>query len=250
MVQKNQCLVVFTSKSAKEASKGISYEWRYLVENQYGNSNGGMKASSCPNHAQSPSMNTTSRSLVLVNYFRDLPNETQSCKDNFVPLFDMVNTCYQAARKCWANCIVVDFYKRSDGGGAPEAVDVANGHLVCGRGNVASCKANMTFGSSCQLPKAELAPNRETTLASSFSIQNCKPCRHGHSRKVLPPKTRESNFRAHSLSVSVSKQQVNSSAVASESSTHANSSSDMSGQIGSPKARKEEASTSVQTNTF
>jgi len=34
MVQKNQRLVVFTSKAAKEASEGIAYEWRYLVENQ------------------------------------------------------------------------------------------------------------------------------------------------------------------------------------------------------------------------
>lgn len=34
MVQRNQRLVVFTSKSAKEPSEGIAYEWRYLVENQ------------------------------------------------------------------------------------------------------------------------------------------------------------------------------------------------------------------------
>lgn len=34
MIQKNQRLVVFTSKAAKEASEGIAYEWRYLVENQ------------------------------------------------------------------------------------------------------------------------------------------------------------------------------------------------------------------------
>lgn len=34
MVQKNQRLVVFTSKSSKEASEGIAYEWNYVVENQ------------------------------------------------------------------------------------------------------------------------------------------------------------------------------------------------------------------------
>lgn len=34
MVQQNQRLVVFTSVSSKEASEGIAYEWRYVVENQ------------------------------------------------------------------------------------------------------------------------------------------------------------------------------------------------------------------------
>ena len=34
MVAKNERLVVFTSKSYKEASEGIAYEWKYIVENQ------------------------------------------------------------------------------------------------------------------------------------------------------------------------------------------------------------------------
>lgn len=34
MVQKNQRLIVFTSKSSKEASEGLAYEWNYVVENQ------------------------------------------------------------------------------------------------------------------------------------------------------------------------------------------------------------------------
>lgn len=34
MIHENQRLVVFTSKSAKEASEGIAYQWRYVVENQ------------------------------------------------------------------------------------------------------------------------------------------------------------------------------------------------------------------------
>lgn len=34
MITKNQRLIVFTSKRAKEASEGIAYVWNYVVENQ------------------------------------------------------------------------------------------------------------------------------------------------------------------------------------------------------------------------
>ncbi|KAL2509369.1 PLC-like phosphodiesterases superfamily protein [Forsythia ovata] len=34
MVQKNQRLVVFTSKASKESFERIAYQWRYMVENQ------------------------------------------------------------------------------------------------------------------------------------------------------------------------------------------------------------------------
>lgn len=34
MIDKNQRLVVFTSQSAKEASEGVAYLWRYVVESQ------------------------------------------------------------------------------------------------------------------------------------------------------------------------------------------------------------------------
>lgn len=34
MAKNNQRLVVFTSKSSKEASEGIAFEWNYVVENQ------------------------------------------------------------------------------------------------------------------------------------------------------------------------------------------------------------------------
>ncbi|KAI3947728.1 hypothetical protein MKX01_034393 [Papaver californicum] len=168
MVQKNQRLVVFTSKSAKEASEGIAYEWRYVVENQYGN--GGLQAGSCPNRAESSPMNSKTQSLVLVNYFPDNPDLVEACKHNSVPLVSMLNTCREAAGKREPNFIAVDFYKRSDGGGASEAVDVANGAL-CGCSSISYCRANATFG-TCDIPaKAaetpELSPSRKSGNASS-----------------------------------------------------------------------------------
>ncbi|KAE8719346.1 PI-PLC X domain-containing protein [Hibiscus syriacus] len=144
MVRKNQRLVVFTSKSAKEASEGIAYQWRYMVENQYGDQ--GMKTGSCLNREESPAMNAKSRSLILVNYFPDRPDITKACKHNSAPLISMTETCYAAAGNRWANFIAVDFYKGSDGGGAPEAIDMVNGHLVCGCADISDCKANETFG--------------------------------------------------------------------------------------------------------
>ncbi|XP_024979086.1 PI-PLC X domain-containing protein At5g67130-like [Cynara cardunculus var. scolymus] len=166
MIQQNQRLVVFTSKSSKEASEGIAYTWRYLVENQYGSD--GMRSGSCPNRAESAAMNTKSRSLVLMNHFPDTPDYVDVCRHNSAPLISMMNTCHDAAGKRWPNFIAVDFYKRSDGGGAPAAVDLANGELVCGCNNIDLCKPKMTFG-DCNQPEASPAPAPDTIASDSAS---------------------------------------------------------------------------------
>lgn len=70
-----------------------------------------MAAGSCPNRAESPAMNVTSRSLVLMNYFPDNPDVATACKHNSAPLAAMMNTCYEAAGRRWPNFIAVDFYK-------------------------------------------------------------------------------------------------------------------------------------------
>nr|XP_043621393.1 PI-PLC X domain-containing protein At5g67130-like [Erigeron canadensis] len=168
MVQQNLRLVVFTSKSSKEATEGIAYEWKYLVENQYGTN--GMKNGSCPNRAESAAMNMTSRSLVLMNYFPDTPDFIQACKDNSSPLISMVKTCHDLSGKRWPNFIAVDFYKRSDGGGAPAAVDMANGQLVCGCNTVSVCRPKMTFG-ECNLPEASDTPAPAAAIKSSAGMR-------------------------------------------------------------------------------
>ncbi|XP_065025128.1 PI-PLC X domain-containing protein At5g67130 [Musa acuminata AAA Group] len=128
MITQNQRLVVFTSEKTKEASEGIAYQWRYVVENQYGD--GGMEDGSCPNRAESLPMHTTSRSLVLMNYFPSIPYFFTACKHNSGPLESMLNTCYSASANRWANFIAVDYYRRSDGGGASQVTDLANDRML------------------------------------------------------------------------------------------------------------------------
>ncbi|GMI66218.1 PHOSPHOLIPASE C-LIKE 1 [Hibiscus trionum] len=144
MVASNQRLLVFTSIKSKEASEGIAYQWNYMVENQYGD--GGMKAGSCPNRAESSSLADKTKSLVLVNYFRSDPVKLETCKDNSGGLINMLQTCHAAAGNRWANFVAVDYYKRSEGGGSFQAVDTLNGKLLCGCNNVHACMPGSTAG--------------------------------------------------------------------------------------------------------
>ncbi|CAI0553208.1 unnamed protein product [Linum tenue] len=139
MVKNDQRLLVFTSISSKESSEGIAYQWNYMVENQYGD--GGMKSGSCPNRAESSGMNDTTKSLVLMNYFRSTPMKELACGDNSGGVMDMISTCEAAAGNRWANFVAVDYYKRSEGGGVFEAMDTLNGKLLCGCNDVHGCVA-------------------------------------------------------------------------------------------------------------
>ncbi|KAL8471814.1 hypothetical protein ACS0TY_029156 [Phlomoides rotata] len=140
MVSNNQRLLVFTSEKSKESSEGIAYQWNYMVENQYGDD--GMKEGNCVNRGESSALNDTSKSLVLVNYFRSVPIKAVACVENSDGLYDMLETCHGAAANRWANFVAVDFYKRSKGGGSFEATDLLNGELLCGSKDVHLCHAN------------------------------------------------------------------------------------------------------------
>ncbi|GJW64976.1 PI-PLC X domain-containing protein [Tanacetum coccineum] len=140
MVSNNQRLLVFGSVKSKEQSEGIAYQWNYMVENQYGD--GGMKAGECPNRGESSPLNDTSKSLVLVNYFRTIPLKVLACGQNSGGLLNMTKTCYSESGNRWANFLAVDFYKRSEGGGTFQAVDLLNGEHLCGCNDVHSCVEN------------------------------------------------------------------------------------------------------------
>ncbi|RYR32959.1 hypothetical protein Ahy_A10g047482 isoform B [Arachis hypogaea] len=109
---------------------------------------GGRKTGSCPNRAESSNLDDKSKSLVLVNYFRSVLLKPVTCSDNSASLIDMLQTCHGAAGNRWANFVAVDYYKKSEGGGAFQAVDMLNGKLLCGCDNVDSCVAG-TSSQAC-----------------------------------------------------------------------------------------------------
>ncbi|KAF0921785.1 hypothetical protein E2562_020080 [Oryza meyeriana var. granulata] len=137
MVVSNQRLLVFTSIRSKQATEGIAYQWNFMVENNYGDD--GMDAGKCSNRAESAPLNDKTKSLVLMNYFPSVPVKITACLQHSKGLTDMVNTCYGAAGNRWANFLAVDYYKRSDGGGAFQATDLLNGRLLCGCQDVKAC---------------------------------------------------------------------------------------------------------------
>uniref|UniRef100_J3LXY2 Phosphatidylinositol-specific phospholipase C X domain-containing protein n=2 Tax=Oryza brachyantha TaxID=4533 RepID=J3LXY2_ORYBR len=183
MVRDNHRLLFFTSKPAKEASEGIPYEWRYVLENQYGTK--GMIKGRCPNRAESAAMNDLSRSLVLVNYFRDLPNFPVACKDNSAELLAMLTACHDLSADRWANFIAVDFYKRSDGGGAAEATDKANAGLICGCDSISACTGNGT----CTPARHGGAPKGIFNTTSDATALRPPPARLQWQQLILVPST-------------------------------------------------------------
>ncbi|KAG9132663.1 hypothetical protein Leryth_016708 [Lithospermum erythrorhizon] len=178
MVAKNQRLIVFTSVESKEKSEGIAYQWNYMVENQCKLSfhqhfysgfevliypklvgslgsvlyiwsvttdgDDGMDAGKCFNREESSVLSDTSKSLVLVNYFRSIPIKPLACIQNSDGLFNMLQTCHDAAANRWANFVAVDYYKRSNGGGTFRATDLLNGELLCNCNDVHACVSGST----------------------------------------------------------------------------------------------------------
>ncbi|KAJ0981951.1 hypothetical protein J5N97_010206 [Dioscorea zingiberensis] len=142
MVAKNHRLIVFTSMASKQDTEGIAYQWNFMVENQYGY--GGMYSGMCSNRTESSPLDDTSKSLVFINYFPTIPDSWNACGQNSEELIDMLQTCYHKAGNRWANFVAVDYYKRSDGGGAFQATDMVNGKLLCGCDDIHTCQPNST----------------------------------------------------------------------------------------------------------
>ncbi|PPS00023.1 hypothetical protein GOBAR_AA20643 [Gossypium barbadense] len=135
MVANNQILLVFTSIQSKE--------WLNV---KLANGDGRIQARSCSNRAESSGLDDKTKSLVLVNYFHSMSSKKKTCENNSRDLINMLRTCYAAAGNRWANFVVVDYYKRSEGGGSFQAVDTLNGKLLCGCDDIHACVDGSTSG--------------------------------------------------------------------------------------------------------
>ncbi|XP_020103329.1 PI-PLC X domain-containing protein At5g67130 isoform X2 [Ananas comosus] len=144
MVAKNRRLLVFTSDASKEASEGIAYQWKYLLENEPGDP--GIVPGTCPNRKESQALNSRYASLFLQNYFPTIPVENEACKENSVGLAQMVDACYKAAGNQMPNFLAVNFYMRSDGRGVFDIQDRINGLALCGCSIISSCQAGAPMG--------------------------------------------------------------------------------------------------------
>lgn len=109
MIKKNHRLIVFTSNPEKEKSEEIAYQWKYVVETEYGDK--GMPVGSCSNRKESLAMNMTKQRLVVFNYFANVPNFFFVCHQNSLPLIQKMETCVSITYRKWPNFIAVDFYK-------------------------------------------------------------------------------------------------------------------------------------------
>ncbi|VAH55159.1 unnamed protein product [Triticum turgidum subsp. durum] len=147
MIKLNQCLLVFTSNRFKESSEGIAYQWNYMVENMYGEV--GMNSRACRNHSESAVLGDRTKSLVLVNYFRMPPVQGTSCMEHSRGLMEVLHTCHAAAGNRWANFLAVDYYKRSNGRGVFQVMDMLNGMLICGHDDVHACGRRTSPPLSC-----------------------------------------------------------------------------------------------------
>ncbi|XP_051126988.1 PI-PLC X domain-containing protein At5g67130 isoform X2 [Andrographis paniculata] len=159
MVTNNYRLLVFTSDSSKEASEGIAYQWKYMVENEPGDPGIG----SCHNRKESKPLNSRSASLFLMNYFPTIPVQNEACKEHSTPLANMISACYKSSGGLMPNFLAVNFYMRSDGGGIFNDLDRMNGQTLCGCSSISACQAGAPFG-SC---KAIAALNSSATTPDS-----------------------------------------------------------------------------------
>ncbi|OMP10454.1 hypothetical protein COLO4_04493 [Corchorus olitorius] len=103
------------------------------------NGDAGQQTGKYSNLGESAPLDDKTKPLVLINQFHSIPIKEMTCKDNLVDVLSMLDTCYGAGGKRWANFVAVEYYKKSDGGGVFQAVDKLNGVLSCGCDDVHSC---------------------------------------------------------------------------------------------------------------